>query len=43
MGYPSCSTSGAFRAKAKTSNLSIEQATPSTSAAELRQGAIKPQ
>jgi len=37
----------AFRAKAKTSNLSIEGATPSTAigtfAAELRQGAIKPQ
>ena len=47
MGYPSCSASGAFRANAKTSNLSVEQTTPSTaigtSAAELRQGAIKPQ
>jgi hypothetical protein len=47
MGYPLCSTSGAFRAKAKTSNLSIEGATPATAigtfAAELRQGAIKPQ
>ena len=47
MGYLSCSTSAAFRAKAK--NLQpINRASHAinrlgTSAAELRQGAIKPQ